>query len=402
MRCFKILFVLLFPLLVQAQPPPDGKITIGKIDSLWSKTLKEERQYGVYLPQSYNKHAVFLPKKYPVLYLLDGDAHFHSLTGVIQFLSEGINGNRVIPDMIVIAIPNTDRNRDLTPTHADKGPNGEDLPFLKTSGGGTNFLNFIKNELIPQIDSTYSTSPFRVLVGHSFGGIMVINALYTMPETFNAYIAIDPSLWYDNQLLLKKAKDFFQKADLKNKALFVGQANTIQAGSTDRNLHFESILQFNSIMETYNRSGLRYGYKYYDKDDHGSVPLITEYDGLRFIFDDYKFNFFDPSVTADAVKEHYKNFSAKLNAAFLPAEEMLNTVGYQMLQRGDTAKALEYFQLNIELYPQSFNTWDSMAETLMAKGDYKKAISYYEKSVALNPKNENGRQMIKKMKEQMK
>ena len=115
-----------------------------------------------------------------------------------------------------------------------------------------------------------------------------------------------------------------------------------------------------------------------------------------------KFNFFDPAATAPAAREHYKNFSTKLNADFLPAEDMLNTAGYQILQRGDTAKALEFFQLNIDLYPQSFNTWDSMAETLMAKGDYKKAISYYEKSIALNPKNENGKQMIKKMKEKMK
>ena len=122
--------------------------------------------------------------------------------------------------MIVVAIPNTDRTRDLTPTHVNKGPDGKELPFLKTSGGMTNFFKFLETELIPHVDSNYHTTSYRMFVGHSFGGIAVINALYTIPETFNSYIAIDPSLWYDNQLLLKKAKDYFSKADLKNKALF--------------------------------------------------------------------------------------------------------------------------------------------------------------------------------------
>jgi predicted alpha/beta superfamily hydrolase len=75
-----------------------------------------------------------------VLYLLDGDAHFHSVTGLIQFLGTGINGNFVIPEMIVVAISNTDRTRDLTPTHVNKGPDGKELPFLKTSGGMTNLF----------------------------------------------------------------------------------------------------------------------------------------------------------------------------------------------------------------------------------------------------------------------
>jgi tetratricopeptide (TPR) repeat protein len=238
-----------------------------------------------------------------------------------------------------------------------------------------------------------------MFVGHSFGGIAVINALYTIPETFNSYIAIDPSLWYDNQLLLKKAKDYFSKANLKNKTLFVGQANTVNGGDTGRNLHFESIIQFNSILESYNQSGLRYKYKYYGDDDHGSAPLITEYDGLRFIFEGYKISLSRLAENPSFIKEHFKNISEKLGSTFLPPEDIVNNLGYQTLQNGDTTKAIEFFQLNTELYPESYNVWDSLAEAWMDKGDFKKAISYYEKSIALNPSNENGKNMIKKMKE---
>jgi len=398
MRLLKIfLLLIVLPFLAQSQPGPDGKISIGKVDSILSGTLKEKRYYLVYTPPSYD-NSIYLPKKYPVLYLLDGEAHFHSVTGLLQYLSTGINGNYVIPEMIVIGIPNTDRTRDLTPTHIDKGFDGKVQPFLRTSGGNDNFFKFLKSELIPHIDSNYHTSSYRMLVGHSFGGITAINALYTIPETFNSYISIDPSLWYDNQVLLKKAKNYFSKANLKNKSLYVGQANTVNAGDTTRNLHFESIIQFNGIMETFNQSGLRYKYKYYSDDDHGSSPLIAEYDGLRFIFDGYKMNF-GQAQNLTAIKDHYKTFSAQQGAEFLPPEEIINNLGYQALQSGDTTKALELFQMNVDMYPKSYNVWDSMAEGLMDKGDFKKAIEYYEKSLALNPNNQNGKDMIKKMKE---
>jgi predicted alpha/beta superfamily hydrolase len=383
------------PIIVNAQT--DNTISIGKIDSVWSGTLKETRKYLVYTPPGYNNN-IYSRQKYPVLYLLDGDAHFHSVTGLLQFLGTGINGNYLIPEMIVIAIPNTDRTRDLTPTNASKGPDGKEVPFLKTSGGMSNFFSFLKNELIPHIDSGYHTSSYRMLVGHSFGGIAVINALYTIPETFNAYISIDPSLWYDNQLLLKKAKDYFSKAKLANKFLFVGQANTLQPGDTSRNLHFESILQFNGIMEAFNESGIHYKYKYYSEDDHGSVPLITEYDALRFIFEGYRGNAAKLSGNPSLVKEHFKDFSERMGATFLPPESTINTLGYQFMQT-DIDKAIQFFQLNIDMYPDSYNVYDSMGEAWMNKGDYKKATAYYEKSLALNPNNQGGKDMIKKMKE---
>ena len=128
-------------------------------------------------------------------------------------------------------------------------------------------------------------------------------------------------------------------------------------------------------------------YPYYSDDDHGSSPLITEYYGLRFIFDGYKMNFAQAEAGPSAIKEHYKKFSAEQGSEFLPPDEIVNSLGYQALQSGDTTKALEFFQMNIDMYPQSYNVWDSMAEGLMGKSDFKKAIQYYEKSLALNPNN---------------
>ena len=345
------LLLVVLPAFATAQAPDGNNIVIGTRDSIWSPTLKEYRKFQVYTPPSY-RDTSYLPQKYPVLYLLDGDAHFHSVTGLIQILGTGVNGTLVVPEMIVVAIPNTDRTRDLTPTHTDKDLQGKPQPGLKTSGGMPNFLKFVKMELIPRIDSSYRTAPYRVFVGHSFGGIATIEALYTMPETFNAYVAIDPSLWWDNRVLLRQAKDVFSKPGLAGKVLYVGQANTLAAADTTDNIHFNSIVRFNRILEEYNQSGLRYAYKYYPDDDHGSVPLIAEYDALRFIFAPYKLNRATALDRPAYVREHFAAVSAVLGYPALPPEGLVDFLGRLELAQ-DTAKAIEFYQLNADLYPNS-------------------------------------------------
>ena len=92
------------PTTAAAQSPLAASLTIGKVDSIYSKSIKEQRPYLVYLPPSY-KDTTYTPQRYPVLYLLDGDAHFHSVTGLLQILGTGVNGTFVVPEMIVVAIP---------------------------------------------------------------------------------------------------------------------------------------------------------------------------------------------------------------------------------------------------------------------------------------------------------
>src|SRR5215212_9137226 len=137
-RC--VLLVLLLILLASSAPAQEkGRdIKIGEAFTLRSKILNEERPYWVYLPSSYHDK-MYAPRRYPVLYLLDGDLHFHSASGVVQFMSSGVNGNNQIPELIVVAIPNTDRTRDLTPTRSKVGYDGKEDPSQETSGGGAAF-----------------------------------------------------------------------------------------------------------------------------------------------------------------------------------------------------------------------------------------------------------------------
>lgn len=376
--------------------PAAGTINIGKIDSIYSGTLKEQRPYLVYLPPSYSD-TTYLPQRYPVLYVLDGDAHFHSITGVLQFLSSATNGVLAMPEMIVVAIPNTDRMRDLTPTHTELDNDGKVQVALKTSGGGPNFLQFIKGELIPRIESAYRTAPYRLFVGHSLGGITVIDALFSMPTTFNAYVAIDPSLWWDNRVLLRRTQAMVSKPGFDGRTLFVGQANSLQAGDTTVNVHFASIAQFNSTVNTLNTSGLRYGFKYYGGDDHGSVPLITEYDAMRFIFDAYKPDIFRALEDPSYMTAHFAKVSAQLGYTVHPPEMMLDMLGHIEMSR-DTTKAIALLRLGTEQYPTSANAWSSYGDALMAKPDSKQATAAFEKALALKPAHAHATEMLKKLK----
>lgn len=80
------------------------------------------------------------------------------------------------------------------------------------------------------------------------------------------------------------------------------------------------------------------------------------------------------------------------------SEQAINTLGYEFLrQREEPEIAIEVFKLNAELHPDSWNVWDSLAEGYMVAGDDQRAIELYEKSLQLNPDNQNGKEMLAKL-----
>jgi predicted alpha/beta superfamily hydrolase len=370
----------------------DNLITIGVRDSIFSKVLNEPRQIMVYVPEGAGSGNT-TGKKYPVVYLLDGDAHFQSVVGMIHQLSQ-----TVCPEMIVVGIPNTDRTRDLTPTHVTEMFG--DTTFVKTSGGAEQFTQFIQDELMPYIDKTYPTTPYRTLIGHSFGGLFAVNALVNHPDLFNNYLAIDPSLWWDDQKLSKKADEVLSDPKYGTKSLFVAVANTMKKGmevssvhtdTTESTEHIRSILEFNKKAEKKTDSGLNFKWKYYSEDSHGSVPLIAEYDALRFLFSWYTLEgvdeFFQPSstLTADEVLRlvvaHYKNISEHFGYQVTPDEAMINSFGYGFLQSKKPDHAFAFFKLNTENYPQSANVFDSMGDYYLAQKDTVNAKENFSKAV---------------------
>ena len=364
-------------------------ISIGHIDSISSDLLHETRPLWIYTP-SFDT-TTFTRPEYPVLYLLDGDAHFSSVMSMIRQLS-AVDGNTVLPQMIIVGIPNTrnHRPRDLTPT------SNASLP---SSGGGERFTDFLEKELIPYIDKKYATAPYRVLVGHSLGGLMVMNTLIHHTTLFNAYLAIDPSMWYDDENLLSKTDAILKQRDFKGRSLYLAIANTMSPGMDTLRVrkdtsggthHIRAILKLADDLRAHPGNDLRWNYKYYDDDSHGSVPLIAEYDGLRFLFSKNRFPaniFFDNKYSADSLKQliiaHYAVLSQEMGYSIRPEEPFLNQLGYGSLQQKDFVRSKMFFQLNILFYPASFNVYDSMGDYYIALNEKDKAIGSLTKALSI-------------------
>ncbi|HLA58571.1 MAG TPA: alpha/beta hydrolase-fold protein [Puia sp.] len=379
----------------------DNRLSMGIIDSIYSPSLKEYRKLWIYTPEGYKRDH---KSRFPVVYLLDGDGHFYSVAGMIQQLSE-INGNTICPEMVVVAILNTDRTRDLTPTHVLNGVYGR----YETSGGAENFTAFIGKELMPYIESHYPVAPYRTLIGHSFGGLFAINTLINHTDMFNAYIAIDPSLWWDDQKLMKQGETALRENRFKNKSLFFAIANTMNPGmdtmqvahdTSVRTLHIRSNLLFAKDLDSHAGDGLRERWKYYNDDSHGSVPLIAEYDALHFLFDFYRMPFQGnpDSLTASIVSDHYRSLSVNLGYTTLPPENNINNFGYHFMDEKSFEKAYDFFLLNITNYPKSSNVYDSMGDWYVTEKDNKKAMEYFEKALALE-NNPDTRKKLEKLKE---
>ncbi|PSL48347.1 hypothetical protein CLV51_1021214 [Chitinophaga niastensis] len=382
---------LLLPLLlsfsllsVQAQQA-DNKIVIGTIDHVYSTVLKENRTIWVHVPDNADKL-----QRYPVLYLLDGEDHFHATVGMVKQMSG------VWPDMIVVGIINTSRNRDLTPTHAT-ADNMIDNTFASMSGGGENFIRFIEKELIPYIDSLYPTAPYRLFSGHSLGGLTVVNALIHHTKLFNAYIAIDPSLWWDHQQLLKEAEKALATRKFDHTSLFVAMANNMPPGmdtisvlkdASQNTAVTRSVIPFIKALRANSNNCLRWDAKFYPGERHGTVELNGEYDALRFLFNYYQFKTsmfsYDPALDVDSVlTAHFRIISENLGYTVLPAESQVNNLAYMCMGNKKMDKAYLLFRRNIDNYPQSANAYDSMGDYYAAAGNTAKAIEAYSQSLRL-------------------
>ena len=372
LSCFALL--LLISTAAIAQPGITGTVKTLKLKSA---VLGEERTVLVRTPVGYEANKV----SYPVLYMTDGDAHMGHTAGTIDFLTR--NGR--ISDLIVVGVTNTDRTRDLTPVKSTNKNAAGELQF-PTSGGADNFLKFFQTELIPEIEKQYRVHPYRILAGHSLGGLFAIHAMINHPGLFNSYVAVSPSLQWENGETLKRAEDFLKnQKEMKNVALFVSLGNE-QGGISETFDKFRELLSKTSI------KGFEWQAERMADEDHGSVVLRSHYFGLRKVYDGWQVpRDLQTAVLAGGglkvVDEHYKKLSEKFGYSIPTPENLINQVGYQLLNASKPEEAIAVFKTNIERYPGSANVYDSLAEAYERGGRIDLAEPLYDKARLLGEQN---------------
>jgi len=370
----------------QVKSQDAAEVVIGTKHSLRSNILNEEREYWISLPDSYNdKESTY--KNYPMLIVLDGNVHFKAVSGIVNYMSSDIYRSRTIPEMIVVAIQNVDRRRDYTP---DKIITVRE----NNTGGGENFLSFLEDELIPELDQKYRTEPYRILFGHSLGGLLATHTYMKEKTLFNSFIAVDPSFGtWDSETMDKKLDSLTEQSF--ERFIYIATANWGKRSIRNRDRH---VRLYESLHSKCNGE-LPAKLEYFDNEDHSSVPIIAFHNGISTIFEGYGISYRDVE-DKEQLTQHFHALSERLSYDFQPPEYLVNQLGYRMLQSGnekDKANALEYFILNVENFPISPNSYDSLGEAYEVLGDTKKAMERYGKSLELNPDNENARMKIKKL-----
>lgn len=248
--------------LTDAQP-----IRIGESLTLASKLLAQDRVITVYLPPGYEKGE----QRYPVIYLLDGGAaeDFHHITGIVQVLT----ANNGMPPTIVVGIQNIERRHDLVgPSEVD-----EDRKIAPNAGGAELFRRFIAEELKPAIAARYRTGAQSTFLGESLAGLFVVETFLKQPDLFDTYIAISPSLWWNDQQLPKQAAELMQRHDYAGKTIYLTIANeggAMRAG-VDR---------FAAELQKRSNGGLRSYFWPMAGESHATALHVGAYRALRQLF----------------------------------------------------------------------------------------------------------------------
>jgi predicted alpha/beta superfamily hydrolase len=363
---------------------------IGLKDSVYSEVLKESRVFYVQFPEGFDPES---DRKYPTAYLLDGEVFLPALSVTQKFYMGGF-----LPDMILIGVSNQEnRTRDLTPSVVE--------PSYGPNGGAAQFLRFIGEELIPYVEENYPASDYRTLIGHSYGGLFSIYTLIHQPKFFENYLAIDPSLDWDDQLMLKEAKEVFSKESLEGKSLYIslsGQLHmqksemtleNVMQDDSDFTLFARSNILFSELCRTNPEESLDFDWEFFPKDLHGTVPLPSLRNGLISLFEWFQMErvelFNIPETPKEDLLELMNYRAKKLEAHFgYPEppypEDLLNMSGYMSMDRGHMEKAKMFFEQGIHYFSKKANMYDSMADYYEANNDLETTLEFVKKAYAIS------------------
>lgn len=356
------------PLAGSASESGPTPVMIGYRTGFASQVLGEDRDLLISLPANYEQRS----ESFPVLLVLDGLANFQHAAATAEFLARTGHG----PEMIVVGVPNTDRTRDFTVNrHEDR---------RRPTGGAEAFLDCLEDELLPLVDRSFRTHPYRVLVGHSLGGSLALYAAATRPGLFDAMIVVSPAISMDERAadddeaaMTGRVAAGLEAQDTARMRLFV----TMSAGEDPE--WVEDWRKLRRVLRRRAPEGLKWRERELPEDDHGTAPLASVHRGLRWIFEGWRGTEAAAGGDLQSLEEHFAALSERVGYPVRPREELLNALGYRLLSAGETGPALAVFRRTLELYPESANAHDSLGEGLEQAGRLEEAAKAYRRALEL-------------------
>lgn len=338
---------------------------------LSSKILNEDRDLMVVLPEGYEKNKY----RYPVLLMTDSQQNIKHTMGAVDVLSR--TGD--MPPVIIVGLASKDRMLDFTPSQDKKDANNK-------SGGGEKFVQFIKQELLPYIEGKYRTHPFRILAGHSLGGLFAGYVLMQHPNLFDAHLVISPSFWWNKEEMITKAKTFFKQQASLDKAVYFG------IGTLDGYGMRQELKRYLEAIKQNPPKGFRFHHQEFEGEGHMSAPLPVTYQGLKFIFSDMAF----PKSLVDnysnqAFDAHQKHLLKKYGKAAKQTGEAYFDLAYALAKAKNWDGSAYVFQQSIKAYPRNIWAMDYLGRVYIKANKIDKAIATYEKAIKVSEKYGQGK-----------
>jgi predicted alpha/beta superfamily hydrolase len=186
-------------------------IAAGTSYTLHSRVLGDDREVNVWLPPDYEKSKA----RYSVVYVVDGarDQDFPHIAGLGQL--GALSGT--YESLVIVGVQTRNRQHELTFQPHD----ARYLRAFPQGGGADDFRRFLSEEVLPFVDTHFRTGPKRALMGESLAGLFVVDTFLKTPSAFDDYIAVSPSLWWDDRALTRDARVLLAKHDASPRRLYL-------------------------------------------------------------------------------------------------------------------------------------------------------------------------------------
>lgn len=345
--------------------------------SFTSAILGEKNKVLIYLPGGYHEST----EKYPVVYVLDAEFNFSFTAEAVKTLYQ----NERIPPCIVIGITSHNRGRDFTPpARSDQHLTTE----MKDAGGADKFLDYLEKELVPYVDKNFRTQPYRVIIGHSLGGLLAMYSLSAKPNLFQAYIGLESSLWWDDGAVGEKLMNYFNEHPGYKGKLFWCRVKM------PREVWFPINIQLTEYLEKKCPRGLEYRYMEIDSETHSTMVFPGSYFGLRDIFSDYFFQL-DEKANETSVLSYYDALSKKYGFSITIPQQIYNFLWDQEMMAKNYKKAIAYGELRIKFYPRSYRAYVDLGNTYRQMNNNEMAAKMFSAALLLHPGDETVKELLK-------
>lgn len=342
-----------------------GGVVIGTYYKLDSKILGEERTILLHLPKGYQETEA----SYPVVYLLYGDhvtTYFAEAVAILDRL--GQTGR--IPPMILVAVMNTDRYRDLLPLYPDGSKTGI-----------CNFQKFLSEELFAWVKANYRTKDFRILVGPQAGGNFGLHTLASKPDLFDAFILNNPFRWVGGRdLLVVETEWYILNHQTINKFIYI----TYDADDELDKDGIKYLEKFRELVDTAQPVGFTLEMDFIANHDEFIQPFGLR-EGIKKLFVDYPF---PEELVIQSIRDiaaYYGELSAKYGFSVDVPEHVLTIQSDELVERGKTDEALAIWKYMEANYPRPGNAYWRLANYYKEQGYRELAIEYLKKLIDLYP-----------------